>query len=285
MRNLIGYQFGRGGAWDLPVTVLVSSLLHLILFLLLGHTAFLTISGSGQPSFVAIDLMQPPAAEPGDGAATPPPSAEKQVNKPEPKPLEKKVERTKKTVPVTPAKDDIPLKKVVARATQAAPPVPPREARKDETKPSPPQEITKPQTKPFSEQAPSAARTTSASTGTSESAATPISALEGAREGVDTNSNYYIKNLVAQITRRWLPPANLRYARDISAVIIYFKVQKDGRITDVSIETSSGRQDLDLSAKRAVIETNSIPPLPPNLMKDSTLGVHFKFIPKVDEKG
>jgi TonB family protein len=58
--------------------------------------------------------------------------------------------------------------------------------------------------------------------------------------------------------------------------IVKFTIQRDGRLTDVELEKSTGSSVLDLAALRAVLNTRTIPPLPsqyPNPM----LPVHLNF--------
>lgn len=261
------YGFGRGEMPELPVSLLLSAILHLALLLFLSYSPFLKMDSAGQPSFINVDIatISDSAVEP-----SPPPAAvAKMESKPELKP-----EPRVKAAPPAPAKDDVVLKKSRAKKEPVKPA--PLEKVVEEAKPAPREEA-----KPAPAQVTSRPVTPTTALPALPEQAGPISALEGARQGVDVSTNYYIQNLVSQISRRWRPPGTLRYDRTAKPVVVYFKVQKDGRITNVSIETSSGRKDLDLSAERAVTETFSIAPLPSNLMQDDTLGVHFKFIPKL----
>ena len=59
-------------------------------------------------------------------------------------------------------------------------------------------------------------------------------------------------------------------------VTIRFTIQRDGRITGVERETSSGHFALDTSAERAVLLTRQLPYLPPAFPADS-LTVHLDF--------
>lgn len=262
------YGFGRGTVPNLPITVVLSAVLHLALLLFLSYSPFLKMNSAGQPSFINVDL----ATLTDTAAATSPTPAavSKTALSPAPKP-----EPEVKQAPPAPAKDEVVVKK---SSVKKEPPKPaPLQKAVEEAKPAPHEEV-----KPTPPQVASVQREPKpapVAPAVSEESG-PISALEGARQGVDASSNYYIQNLVSQIRRRWRPPGTLRYDRAAKPVIVYFKVQKDGRITNISIETSSGRKDLDLSAERAVTETFSIAPLPPNLVQDDSLGVHFKFIPE-----
>ena len=67
-----------------------------------------------------------------------------------------------------------------------------------------------------------------------------------------------------------------RRQRMTGQVTIRFTIQRDGRITDVARETSSGHFALDTSAERAVLLTRQLPYLPPAFPADS-LTVHLDF--------
>lgn len=275
--SLTSQGFGHGYTPDLSVSLLLSVALHVGLLLLLSYSPFQMIRNAGQPTLISIDLAPMPEATPAPPAA-PAETAETPPARPAPPPVE--VKKAEPKVKPAPVKDDVVLKKVKKKPE----PVREEKAPVEEAKPVPPKEVTPAPPKVAS--IPRETRKVRPATPASEAPAvpeeaSPISALEGAREGIDASSNYYIQNLVAQIARRWRPPGSIRYDRGAQPVIVYFKIQKDGRITNISVETSSGRKDLDMSAERAVMETKSIPPLPPNLMQDDTLGVHFKFIPKL----
>jgi len=60
-----------------------------------------------------------------------------------------------------------------------------------------------------------------------------------------------------------------------AAVMIKFSIQRDGRITDVAVEKSSGYTALDMNAQRALMVTR-LPALP-SAFPDSVLTVHLIF--------
>jgi len=59
-------------------------------------------------------------------------------------------------------------------------------------------------------------------------------------------------------------------------VVVKLTIQRDGRLTDVSVERSSNYQALDLNARRAVEVTRQLTPLPPEYT-NPTLIVHLTF--------
>lgn len=81
----------------------------------------------------------------------------------------------------------------------------------------------------------------------------------------------YIVTMIERIRSAW--QQNQGGAGD---VMIKFTIQRDGRITDAAIETSSGNTTLDLAALRAVIGTRTLNPLP-SAFPDQTLPVHLNF--------
>jgi TonB family protein len=59
-------------------------------------------------------------------------------------------------------------------------------------------------------------------------------------------------------------------------VLVRFTIERDGRLTNSSVEQSSGNPALDLAALSAVVTTKQIPPLPAAFPNPS-LGVHVTF--------
>jgi protein TonB len=58
---------------------------------------------------------------------------------------------------------------------------------------------------------------------------------------------------------------------------MYFKIRRNGEVTDVKLEQSSGSIAFDQAAQRAVYSANPMPPLPTGSGLE-TLGVHFDFM-------
>ena len=59
-------------------------------------------------------------------------------------------------------------------------------------------------------------------------------------------------------------------------VVVKYTIQRDGTLSNATIEKTSGYTALDINALRAVMQTRKLLPLPvayPN----STLGVHLNF--------
>ena len=58
--------------------------------------------------------------------------------------------------------------------------------------------------------------------------------------------------------------------------MVYFRIDRLGRVSDVRLEESSGVPFFDQSAVRAVSVASPLPPLP-DAFTGATLGVHFGF--------
>lgn len=58
--------------------------------------------------------------------------------------------------------------------------------------------------------------------------------------------------------------------------LVGFRIQRDGRLTDIELERSSGFPALDLTAQRALFLTQRVPPLPA-AFPDDHLTVHLRF--------
>jgi TonB family protein len=65
----------------------------------------------------------------------------------------------------------------------------------------------------------------------------------------------------------------------VGQTVMMFTIQRDGRITGIAVEKSSGNQTLDANAQRALALTDGqrqLPPLP-EPFPNSTLTVHLNF--------
>ena len=58
--------------------------------------------------------------------------------------------------------------------------------------------------------------------------------------------------------------------------VVVFRIQRDGRLTDIELERSSGFPALDLTSQRALFLTQRVPPLP-SAFPDDQLTVHLRF--------
>lgn len=81
----------------------------------------------------------------------------------------------------------------------------------------------------------------------------------------------YLATMQERILRNWESRQS-----SLGTTVMLFKVQRDGTITDVAVERSSGNPTLDFIATRALRLTQKIPPLPPEYTNPS-LTVHLTF--------
>lgn len=88
--------------------------------------------------------------------------------------------------------------------------------------------------------------------------------------------SYYLALLKSRIRNSWEPPHYATRTSLSKKTIIYFRIQRSGRITDLMIEEKSGDYLFDQAALRAVSLANPLPPLPYDF-PERQLGVHFAF--------
>ncbi len=87
-------------------------------------------------------------------------------------------------------------------------------------------------------------------------------------------SNPYLALVQARIRKFWEPP-------DIGAlekprVVVRFRLERNGQISSIVIEESSGNDYYDMSAQRAIRNAMPLPPFPQDLT-DSSFDAHFTF--------
>lgn len=81
----------------------------------------------------------------------------------------------------------------------------------------------------------------------------------------------YIQTMSDLIHRNWAWKQGLAAENQVK-----FTIQKDGTLTDIELEQSSGNDLLDLASKRALIVTRRLPPLPKDFTNPN-LTVHLRF--------
>lgn len=87
-------------------------------------------------------------------------------------------------------------------------------------------------------------------------------------------SSFYLNIVLNKIAENWYNPyqnTNLNLK-----AVIFFKITRDGKIEEVKIEKSSGKEDYDEYCKRAVLLTKNLPPLPDDFKVD-VLKIHLEF--------
>lgn len=91
-------------------------------------------------------------------------------------------------------------------------------------------------------------------------------------EGGDFPYAFYVERMLGIIGGNWFRPES----GSRSSATIHFVIERNGKISEVEITESSGNSTFDRAARRAVIESSPLPPLPFQFA-GSELGVHLKF--------
>lgn len=81
----------------------------------------------------------------------------------------------------------------------------------------------------------------------------------------------YLSTMISLIQRNWSSKQNVA-----GLTRIKYTIQRDGRLTDIQLEQSSGYFALDQAAQRAIVLTRQLPPLPAQF-PEPTLTVHLNF--------
>lgn len=93
--------------------------------------------------------------------------------------------------------------------------------------------------------------------------------------GADPGLNQYLALVQNKISSQWVaPPVGLTGQR--LQVIIRFRLDRSGTVTDVVIEQTSGNDYYDMAGQRAVLKAGPLPPFPRNVSERS-LDAHFSF--------
>ncbi|HWF83693.1 MAG TPA: TonB family protein [Vicinamibacterales bacterium] len=81
----------------------------------------------------------------------------------------------------------------------------------------------------------------------------------------------YLVQMIDRIRSNWAQQAEVA-----STNVVKFTIQRDGKIVDISLERSSGYQNLDLSSQRALLVTRTLNPLPAQF-PNPTLTINLTF--------
>ncbi len=109
-----------------------------------------------------------------------------------------------------------------------------------------------------------------------------VSMQEGSQTEVAVDAptfpfSYYLSAIERKVSENWL---SAQGGRDGGvACVVYFKLSRNGRVSDLRVETSSGNAHFDRSALRAIRSADPFPPLP-RAFGESWLGIHFTFTQK-----
>ena len=92
----------------------------------------------------------------------------------------------------------------------------------------------------------------------------------GGLDNPDFTYAYYLDRMLSLIDAQWTRPS---MGSGVKAVV-FFRISRDGAMTDLTVEQSSGYNSFDLAALRAVQNAAPFPPLP-RAYKNQDLGVHL----------
>ena len=225
------------------------------------------------PDIYTVNLVSLPAGAPGPSAAAAP-QAKPAAPAPAPAPA--------------PAKPK-PAIKIPEKPT--AKPAKPKPAAKPPATVKPKAEETKPEASNEAAEDPNASGKETSPTKPAGQTSAPVAGLAAGGEGTPGGSGaggaggmlddatfqygWYLSNMSSIFSRNWTRPIKPDLDRTLRAVV-HFRIQKDGHLTEIVLETPSGDASLDRSALRAIQDSNPLPPLPYQYGKDS-LGVRFFF--------
>ena len=106
-----------------------------------------------------------------------------------------------------------------------------------------------------------------------------VSMEEGAQTDVVVDAprfpySYYLAAIERKVSENWF---STQGGRDGGiACVVYFRLSRNGRVTDLRVEEPSGNAYFDRSALRAIRSAEPFPPLP-RAFGESWLGIHFTF--------
>ncbi|MGH1363301.1 MAG: energy transducer TonB [Calditrichia bacterium] len=159
-------------------------------------------------------------------------------------------------------------KNTIQQRSQRPPSLPKQEAAKPKvqpepkkTAPTPKKQAAKPKAKPQNQQSAPAA------------AAAPA-ANSLSLDAQDFPFPEYLLLMQYRVERQWNPP---RAALAGKSALIYFRLERNGKVAEAKVERSSGNFAFDQAALRAVYSADPLPALPEESSLN-TLGVHFEFV-------
>jgi len=93
--------------------------------------------------------------------------------------------------------------------------------------------------------------------------------------GMAPGSNAYLARVRQRISSFWsAPPVDI--TGQTYVVVVQFRLHRNGSVTGVAIERSSGNEYYDLAGRRAVVSAVPLPPFPAELT-DAYFDAHFTF--------
>lgn len=87
--------------------------------------------------------------------------------------------------------------------------------------------------------------------------------------------SHYVNRMRQKIAASWQVPSGSEGSE--RTAVVYFRVHRDGSVSNVQVEKTSSLFLFDQSCERAVLQAAPMPPLPREFA-DEYLGVHFSFV-------
>ena len=87
---------------------------------------------------------------------------------------------------------------------------------------------------------------------------------------------YYLQIITDRVSSNWFTSLVDPGVQGHFQTVVYFKIYRNGQISEVKVQESSGLRSLDLSAIRSVQRSAPLPPLPSDYDKDY-LGIYLIF--------
>ncbi len=87
--------------------------------------------------------------------------------------------------------------------------------------------------------------------------------------------SYYLAAIERKVSQNWFSSSSGK--GEGYSCVVYFRMNRNGSVSDLKIEESSGNSYFDRSALRAIRSSDPFPPLP-RAFTDPWLGIHFTFI-------
>ncbi|HXN24064.1 MAG TPA: TonB family protein [Candidatus Dormibacteraeota bacterium] len=102
--------------------------------------------------------------------------------------------------------------------------------------------------------------------------------IRGETGGGDFGSRYswYVEAVRNRISSNWLQSTVDATVRSAPRAVVTFQILRDGSVSTIQITQSSGNASVDNSARRAILSSNPLPPLP-NGYRGSNVNVEFWF--------
>lgn len=89
-----------------------------------------------------------------------------------------------------------------------------------------------------------------------------------------TTEDEYLRIVEETIDLNWLAPST---AMEQGMVVAKIRIKNNGEVSDITIETSSGDQTFDTSARQAIAQSQPFQPFPPTMQK-AFIDIAYRFI-------